>query len=176
VSGHNKNRIDDLGLSQQQDAMRRLGARGYSYVGCGHCGALRPLVHVDMPRCHCHKAAGKESLVVELQAKLDRANARITELEAGHFPVAAKHGSRFWSDDPEGSGLQWHRSRAEAVESANEAISVWTEECDSYDGEWPEMIQFISWGVTIDIATPVENEDGDVVRYELSAVEPEEKL
>lgn len=99
---------------------------------------------------------GKDGDIEELSVL----RTRVAELEAGQLPPAAKQACRFWSDDPEGAGFEWHRTWEEARKYAQESIDEWGRQSSVFEHEWPQEVESVRWGVVIEVATFVDGEHG----------------
>lgn len=79
---------------------------------------------------------------------------------SGQLPPADRGGCGFWSDDPEGMGMEWHSTWEEARKAACDAIDGWSDPSHAEQGEWPDAINYVRWGIVIESATPVIVDDG----------------
>lgn len=70
---------------------------------------------------------------------------------------------RYFVDNSDGFYL--YDTEKEALEAANEEIAMWRKEA-RYDGEWPEEVENITYGVILGRSAPIEHDDDGQIGYD----------
>lgn len=65
-----------------------------------------------------------------------------------------------------GDGVEYCKTREEAIALAQKAIDDWRDCCNS---EWPEEVENVCWGEVLGESKMIDIEDGMYANYELTA-------